>query len=264
MPSDEAFRQQVISVANDLFPEATIEPHPDSVELLVVDGHQVSLQNIWANHRLSDAPDDDLEALVKHHLGQILGKQLPSIEDVELEDVREKLFPQIMPVEYATSAPLPLIHFPLSTHVSVGLVADFPETYMYLRNLELQRWDIAADDLHALALSNLEKESQSMALQSAGEGRNQFIAIASGDGYDAARILVPSIQAFLASHLGETFRFAIPNRDFLITWRLDCDDHFHEQLAAQIANDSHERPYPLSSSIFVRNSEGNIHEQSNG
>lgn len=257
----ETFRQRVIELAQELYPNLTLVEHPEAVDVVLADEQQVSLQNIRANYNLSDHPDEDLRGLVERHFGQLLSAAIPKIDDLSHEDVKDRLYPQVMPAEYVESAPLRLISFPLSNEVSVGLVADFPETYMYLREIDLQRWDVAADDLFDQAQKNLEELTQSVQLQLAGADKDVFIAVTSGDGYDAARILIPTFQAFLSQHLGETFRFAIPNRDFLICWRLDCEENFHQQIASQIIADSSERPYPLSSSVFVRNSEGNIHEQ---
>lgn len=257
----EAFRQRVIKLAQELYPNLTLAEHPEAIDVVLADEQQVSLQNIRANYNLSERPDDDLRSLVERHFGQLLSPAIPKIEDLTYESIQDKLYPQVMPAEYVESAPLRLISFPLSNEVSVGLVADFPETYMYLREVDLQRWDVAADDLFDQAQKNLEELTQSVQLQLAGADKDVFVAVASGDGYDAVRILMPTFQAFLAQHLGETFRFAIPNRDFLICWRLDCEDSFHQQISSQIIADSSERPYPLSSSVFVRNSEGNIHEQ---
>ena len=257
----ETFRQRVIELAQELYPKLTLAEHPESVDVVLADEQQVSLQNIRANYNLSESPDDDLLTLVERHFGQLLSEAIPKIDDLSHEDVKDRLYPQVMPAEYVKSAPLRLISFPLSNEVSVGLVADFPETYMYLREIDLQRWDVAADDLFDQAQKNLEELTQSVQLQLAGADKDVFVAVTSGDGYDAARILIPTFQAFLSQHLGETFRFAIPNRDFLICWRLDCEESFHQQIASQIIADSSERPYPLSSSVFVRNSEGNIHEQ---
>ncbi len=261
MLSDESFRERVMDLVKELYPALEVKGHPDSMDVVIADGNQLSLQNIWATYRLSETPETALRELVRHHFGQLLSKEVPSVEDLGFEDVRERLYPQIMPVEYQESAPLPLISFPLSSEVNVGLVADFPETYMYLRELELERWEIPRETLYEVAQDNLEKQSEAVEMQMAGEGQDTFIAVAKGDGYDAARILVPRFQEFLAEHLGESFRFAIPNRDFLICWRLDCGEVFHRQISSQVGADSDERPYPLSSSIFVRNSEGNIHEQ---
>ena len=263
MPSDEAFRQRVMELVAEIYPDIEIERHPSSIDVVIAGGNQLSLQNIWASYKLSDSPETALRELVRHHFRQLLSKHVPSIEDLDLESVRERLFPQIMPLEYAGSAPLPIIAFSLSSQVNIGLVADFPDTYMYLREVEVKRWNVSAEDLYQIAMENLEALSDSVPMQLAGKGKDVFIAMVSGDGYDAARILVPAFQDFVASHLGETFRFAVPNRDLLICWRLDCTESFHQQLTAQVIADNRERPYPLSSSIFVRNSEGNIYEQKN-
>ena len=261
MSEDETFRDRVMDLAREIYPDLKVEPHPDTADVVLADEQQVSLQNIRAKYKLTDQQDSDLRALIERHFGQLLSQSLPNIDELTYESVRDQLYPQIMPVEYIEGAPVRLISSSLSREVAVGLVADFPDTYMYLRELDLQRWDVASDDLYERAEKNLEELSKSISMQMAGDDPDVFIAVSSGDGYDAARILVPSFQAYIASHLGETFRFAVPNRDFLICWRLDCSEDFHEQIAGQVISDSTQRPYPLSSSVFVRNSEGNIHEQ---
>ena len=208
----EAFRQRVIKLAQELYPNLTLAEHPEALDVVLADEQQVSLQNIRANYTLSERPDDDLRFLVERHFGQLLSPAIPKIEDLTYDSIQDKLYPQVMPAEYVESAPLRLISFPLSNEVSVGLVADFPETYMYLREVDLQRWDVAADDLFDQAQKNLEELTQSVQLQLAGADKDVFVAVASGDGYDAVRILMPTFQAFLAQHLGETFRFAIQGK----------------------------------------------------
>ncbi|MFT4639184.1 MAG: hypothetical protein ACI8T1_002508 [Verrucomicrobiales bacterium] len=262
--TDETFRQRVMELARELFPDIAMETNPDTEKVVMAEGNQVSLQNMRARFNLSEQSDEDLKALVQHHFGQVLSSKIPVVDELTLEDVRDKLYPQIMPVEYVTAAPMPLVSFPLSSEIAVGIVADFPESYMYLRQVELERWEVSADDIYELARKNLSGLSNALQVQMAGDGKDVLIAVASGDSYDAARILLPEFQEFLANHLGETFRFGVPNRDFLICWRLDCGSDFHQQMSMQVGSDSSERPYPLSSSIFVRNPEGNIHEQANG
>lgn len=259
--NEASFQDQVVALAKTLFPDLSVKPHPDSPDVVIADGHLLSLQNIRATYQHASSPETALEALVRHHFGQLLSRSVPPVDELTWEEAQGKVYPQIMPVDYETSAPLPLITFPLSSEVKVGLVMDFPQTYMYLRHVELQRWGMDAYALYEAALSNLAEISRGVDVQMAGQDRDVFIAVATGDGYDAARILIPHFQELLADHLGETFRFAIPNRDFLIAWPLDCEDAFHAKIVTQVATDYSERPYPLSSSVFVRNVEGNIHEQ---
>ncbi len=261
MSPSEDFQHLVLAAARELFPDSSFVPHPDSEESIMAGEHQVGLQNLRAKFELTEKSMEDLKNLLKQHLGPILATDLPDLAELSLEEVRVRVQPQIMPDDYTASAPVPIVSFPMSSQMNVGIVADFPQTYMYVREQDLQRWEITKEALYEMALANLEVTCQNLQMNLLGKDPNVMIAIQTGDGYDAARILVPSLQKFLASHLGETFRFAVPNRDFLICWRLDCEHDFHENISATIAKDHLERPYPLSSSVFVRNSEGNIQEQ---
>jgi hypothetical protein len=257
----ERFRTRVIETARELFPEIAFAAHPEAVDVILAGDHQLGLQNIRAKYSLSMSPGEDLSEIVRAHLSLLLRDTIPVIDDFSYSEISAKLFPQIMPADFAGNPELPLLSYPLGSATCIGIVADFPKTYMYLRDTDVELWGVASQAVYSMALKNLAAASKSVPINQAGAGKDVFLAIDSCDGYDAARILVPGFQAFLATHLGETFRFGIPNRDFLICWRVDCDPAFHRNLAEKIAADHGERPYPLSSSVFVRNSEGNIREQ---
>src|SRR5689334_794529 len=57
--------------------------------------------------------------------------------------------------------------------------------------------------------------------------------------------IVPRFRRFIASHVGQPFFAAIPNRDFLIAWATDCEPGFHQLAREQVARSFNERPYAL-------------------
>ena len=262
MHADAEFRERVIEIAAQVFPELEFEPDPEEVDVLIVGQMRLGLQNLYAKYELGETSDEEFAVMVEDHFGPILRNQTPSLDELSLDDLRGQLRPQVMPADYVTAAPVPIVSFPFAMGIAVGIVADFPQTYAYIRQVDLVRWGVSSQELYELALDNLEAISGGIDIHLNEGGPETFLAIDSGDGYDAARILIPGLQDFIATHLGETFRFGMPNRDFLICWRLDCSPDFHHQLAGKIAEDHSERPYSLSPSVFVRNSEGNFHEQS--
>jgi hypothetical protein len=262
MQDDAGFRERVIEIATKVFPELEFEEDPEETDVLIVGQMRLGLQNLRAKYELGETSDEEFATMVEDHFGPILRNETPSLDELSLDELRERLRPQVMPADYVNAAPVPIVSFPFAKGITVGIVADFPQTYAYVRKVDLKRWDVSSEELYELALENLESISGEIDIHLSQGGPETFLAIDSGDGYDAARILIPGLQDFIASHLGETFRFGMPNRDFLICWRLDCSPDFHHQLAAKIAEDHSERPYSLSPSVFVRNSEGNFHEQS--
>ncbi|MCW1923788.1 DUF1444 family protein [Luteolibacter arcticus] len=258
---DAGFRDRVIRIAGQVFPGMDFVPDPEEPDVLIVGKWRLGLQNLRAKYELGEISDEDFATMVEDHFGSIFANETPSLDDLSLDEIRDQLRLQVMPADYVQAAPVPIVAFPFATGIAVGIVADFPQSYAYVRQVDLERWKISPEELHEIALENLEAISRDIDVHLSKNDAETILAIDSGDGYDAARILIPGLQDFIASHLGETFRFGIPNRDFLICWRLDCSPEFHRQLGGKIAEDHAERPYALSPSVFVRNSEGNFHEQ---
>ena len=236
MADNAEFREQVIGIATELFPDVEFSASPDEPDVVLAGEMRLGLQNIRAKFELEDYSEDDLRVLIEDHFRPVIDMEAPSLDDFSLEDLRDQIFPQIMPAEYIDTAPLPLVSFPLATGIRIGLVADFPQTYMYLREEDLTRWSISREDIYEIAIKNLEETSGGVDIHLNENGSETFLAIESGDGYDAARILVPGMQEFFAKHLGETFRFGIPNRDFLICWRIDCADDFQTHMAGKMVH----------------------------
>ena len=85
-----------------------------------------------------------------------------------------------------------------------------------------------------------------MQMQSSDNEDAKWVGIETKDGFDAARILIPKLREFLAGRLGNPFRFAIPNRDFLICWNTGTSTLFSDFTASKIRKDFETQPYPLS------------------
>ncbi len=129
------------------------------------------------------------------------------------------------------------------------MVLDLETSYAYVRDEDLPRWGITFEDAQDQAAANLNDASADMAVQLT-EGPDAFAVIVMNDGYDAARLLVPQIRAFLGDHLGEPFLAAIPNRDFLICWRHSASSQFQNFVRDKVANDDQQQPYPLTGEVL--------------
>jgi hypothetical protein len=85
----------------------------------------------------------------------------------------------------------------------------------------LRRWGIDADELHEAALANLVARSEAVVAQAAADasGRISLIQFQCRDGYDASRILLPTLHERLREHLGSPFIAGVPSRDLLLCFR---------------------------------------------
>jgi uncharacterized protein YtpQ (UPF0354 family) len=76
---------------------------------------------------------------------------------------------------------------------------------------DLARWGQSVDDVDSLALSNLEKQTnKDQKLLCEPSGGQKLCGWASGDGYDASRMLVPGLRRQIVKELGRPAVYAVP------------------------------------------------------
>jgi uncharacterized protein YtpQ (UPF0354 family) len=76
---------------------------------------------------------------------------------------------------------------------------------------DLARWGQSVDDVDSLALSNLEKQTnKDQKLLCEPSGGQKLCGWASGDGYDASRMLVPGLRRQIVKELGGPAVYAVP------------------------------------------------------
>jgi uncharacterized protein YtpQ (UPF0354 family) len=87
-------------------------------------------------------------------------------------------------------------------------------------------WHVDPDELRRTALANLQAWSRSAPWTDDVEGERRLVSSESGDGNDAARILLPEVRAELVSMLGVGVRVivAIPDRHLLVAGALRTED----------------------------------------
>ena len=76
---------------------------------------------------------------------------------------------------------------------------------------DLARWGQSVDEIDSLALSNLEKKTNAnQKLLCEPSGGQKLCGWASGDGYDASRMLVPGLRRQIVKELGGPAVYAVP------------------------------------------------------
>lgn len=117
----------------------------------------------------------------------------------------------------------------------------------------LLAWGVSADQLRETAMANLAAWSERSPWTDELSGERRLLSSDTGEGGDAARILLEDVRQHLATECGGPGRVlvALPDRDLLIAGSLGPDDaEFARQLAAfivEVAGDAHE---PIDSGLF--------------
>jgi hypothetical protein len=117
----------------------------------------------------------------------------------------------------------------------------------------LLAWGVGPDEVHAAAMSNLAIWSGEAPWVDELNGRRRIVWSDSGEGMDAARILLPEVRALLASELGAAGRVLVglPERDLLIAAGLaGGDDEFADLFAAYVDDRSRSADDPIDARLF--------------
>jgi hypothetical protein len=88
----------------------------------------------------------------------------------------------------------------------------------------LLSWAVGPDQIHATALANLAVWSAGTPWESETSGARTMVWSGSGDGLDAARILLPEVREELGARLGGRVLIGLPERDLLLAVAADESD----------------------------------------
>ena len=248
----QQFVEQVFRIVPARFPLVKLAPGNETFSLRV-NGNTVSLENLY---RLALLHPEELRRNVERWMVELLraAEGAPD-RDGSFADLKERIYPMIVP-ESAGDAHRETITQPLIHGLNVAYAIDSDRTIAYLPREQFDAWGVSADDLHEVAMDNLIARSEAMSATAAqdDDGRISLIIFQSCDGYDASRILLPSLHERLSGHLGSPFAAGIPTRDILLCFR--NEEATVARLKAQIAEDYEKMPHQLTDKLLLVTHDG--------
>ncbi len=189
--------------------------------------------------RVLNAPARDRPAMLDFFLRASLSA--PSDAGHTFEEVRSRLMPRIgQPFASAQMKEVPpskvllpgrpeetktaqdpakgTVVLPAVPTLEVNVVVDEPQTVWYVRDKHLHEWNVTLEALMSLAVENLRRNTSPSQLRPIGQIPG-VLACATGDSYDAARLLV--LKDLVVPWPREGVLAAAPTRDLLLCVRLD-------------------------------------------
>ncbi|HEU4391587.1 MAG TPA: DUF1444 family protein [Blastocatellia bacterium] len=244
-PLDPArFQAFVLSVLERQFPDKKFLAGED-VRVVFLGEAQLGLQSVYTAYKRDLPAKRELTELIVEHFKRMIANVGLALPDASTWQEAELLVrPQFMPVEYADQ--IPLIARPFHSDISIGFVIDREAAYSYVRAEDFERWGVSEDALYEQSLVNLGRATEGISIT----GGDGFLGVETKDGYDAARILLPSLREYAAQTLGTPFFAAFPNRDFLIMWSRNSAAEFQELAREKVRLDFGQQPYPLTPDVF--------------
>ncbi|HEV7299381.1 MAG TPA: DUF1444 family protein [Tepidisphaeraceae bacterium] len=248
--SREQFSEQVLKHVAVKFPLVKIArgPQPFSMK---VNGHVASLENIY---RISQMRPDETNHQIDRWVVELLraGEGTPD-QSGALEDLKDRILPMVLPEAVSNSA---TINQPVVNGLNVAYAIDNDRTIAYIPKSHFETWNITLDDLHQIALNNLLAKSESLEAQVAQDedGNVSLILFQKLDGYDASRLLLPTLHEKLAGFLGSPFVAGVPNRDILLCFR--NEPQTVANMKKQIADDYRSMPHQVTDLLFLVTPDG--------
>lgn len=251
-PSRERFVDEVLATIRGKFPLVKVARAEQPFSLRI-NGGAVSLENLYRTVLLK--PEE-----VRHHIERWMVELLRAAEGLPdqagtFEQLKDRILPMVLaePGDLQTKQ---MVAQPLIDGLVVAYAVDNDRTIAYIPQAHFETWHVSIDELHETAIENLVKRSESLNAHAAQDenGEVNLILFQTMDGYDASRLLLPTLHDRLREHLGSPFAAAVPNRDILLCFR--NDDITVGRLRSQIADDYRSMPHQVTDRILLITADG--------
>lgn len=207
--------------------------------------------------------------LAPEKFDEILEPALSALADVQrwgdskispkLDDVRQRIMPMLYPEHVRSVQFKEFVSQPWVGGLSVLYVVDEPQAYWFIRTDLLPTWNISAEELHDIAMQNLEAYFEENVMEVVVTGDEdegpKLVLPQRPDAYNTARLLSPSFHESMQDILGREFVVGIPNRDFFVALSLDSQEMI-DQIRHKVAEDFDRMDHPLSSRLLLVSMDG--------
>ncbi|CAN5370758.1 DUF1444 family protein [soil metagenome] len=250
--SREQFVEQVLQYIAEKFPLVKVSRGEPTFSLKI-DGQIASLENIY---RMTMLRPEQLRQHIERWVVELLRAAEGTPDRTgSLEDVKERILPMVLPGTPGENQQEGVSQI-LVDGLQVAYAIDGDRTISYITKQQFESWKITIEELHEIALENLIQRSEAIEAQAAhdGDGNINLILFQTLDGYDASRVLLPTLHQKLRQYLGSPFAAGIPNRDILLCFR--NDDETVKRLSAQIAEDYRQMPHQVTEKLLLITADG--------
>ena len=229
---------------------------------LDVDGDSVELDL----SRVVRATSGESASNVQRAVEKLLSA-LPGMADsgAAWNDARASVLPRPLGAQMIAGLPeksalslLPLLAGPKHAGApELGFVLRGERRARYVQTREVHGWDVTSAQLRAAAIENLAARSESAKLACTETEHGPIVVAKSGDGLDAARVVLPGLIDVLGPELGVPFAVAIPHRDTLLACPLDAPKavaHLRKTAGEQAAR----APHAISKDVLQLDRDGSL------
>jgi hypothetical protein len=251
----EVFARRVLELARSKFPLLDCKPAPD-FQIKIGDS-KINLFNFYRSYVNAPA---QFESIVLPALTTVVQVQGWGKDQTEpnLDDVRSRIMPMLYPEDVWRERFPNFVGMPWVGGLVVLYVVDESHAYWYIRDDLLESWRLAIDELHEIALANLNRyfDDAPMKFTVAGEDEGPRLLIPERpDAYNTSRLLSEPFHEKLREVLGGEFAVGTPSRDFFVAVSLDSTETV-EHVRKKVEDDFLQMDHPLSDRLLLVTHDG--------
>ncbi len=249
----EKFVQQVIDVVREKFPVAKVA-RAEQPFTLKINGQLASLENLYRSAVLQ--PEQMTSFIEEWMLEMVRASEGTPDHNAPFAELSDRVMPVVLRADSVDPHAPTMVTQPLVAGLMVAYAVDSQRSLWYIPQTMMETWRITLDEMHDKAMENLVSRSDAIAAHAAQgpDGQINLILFQTMDGFDASRILLPTLHSRLREHLGSPFSAGIPNRDIMLCFR--DDEETVGRLRQQIRADYAAMPHPVTDKLLLVTADG--------
>ncbi|MHB9023571.1 MAG: DUF1444 family protein [Armatimonadota bacterium] len=197
------------------------------------------------------------------HANQLIQQAIQGIHAAfhDEDPLPENWEQRVMATLVSTRSPLPpdLVSRPFTDALLIAYTLDSKELLRWISCQDLMKAGISEEALHDIAFRNLERSCNALVIETQSAWTDQYdrlVRFATADGYDAARLLIPSFFQRFSPRFGDAdLLVAIPTRDTLAMTSAQ-DEDFARLLAWRTGKEYQRRAFPLYDGVLMVTEQG--------
>ncbi|MBI5760706.1 MAG: DUF1444 family protein [Planctomycetales bacterium] len=251
----EKFAQRVLELTQRHFPLLDSSLLPDFQ--LKLGPSQINLFNFYRSYVAAPLRLEQIVLPALTTVVQVQGWGKSQTEPL-LDDVRDRILPMLYPEHVWHERFAKFVGREWVAGLAVLYVVDESQAYWYIRDDLLDTWGMTADELHALALANLDRyfDERPMEFTVAGSDEGPRLLLPTRpDAYNSARLLSQTFHDKLEEIFGQEFAVGTPSRDFFVavsTSNQATVDHVRQK----VGEDFKQMDHPLSDRLLLVTRDG--------
>ncbi len=208
-------------------------------------------------HREVRAAPDRRDEIIQHFVKSLSQSMDMPLGEETWQEAQDRLLPLLKPRSYleSDSAARHSLVTEWLADVVVCYALKTGEILRFVTTTDAVRWEMDAQAIHDVAVTNLAKLDWPSKLEGARQrDGGRVIVVTTGDGLASSRLLHPDLHRLFSGPLGSPFRAGIPDRDTLVVY--SDRRSIRQRTERTLRKDYHTSSYPITPRPFLVTPDG--------